>query len=215
MPEDSEHLPLDKRVPTAEEKVSELLDSLHGLGPFDLDDRIQGIRAQAMREKWYISGQILTRDQVMGVILYLMELGNLPPTITRIPGFPAMTTILKWCDEYPDTFGEPFKLAERAQAYQLVEDSIRILDAATDKSAFRDMNRAKTRQWLAAKLDKRFTEKVRTEDETPLSTMSDNALREAFVMALKNDADKLAQMGVNLNFTPLQVMDADLEPPQP
>lgn len=163
-----------------------------------------------MRERWMVYGRPITRDQAMSLAVMLVESGTMLSAVSRIPGMPTLATFLKWRDAFPESFGEPLRLAEEAASYQLVEDSMEILDAATDKSAFKDLNRAKARQWLAAKFNKRFTEKIRTEDETPIQTMGDQELKEAFLMALKNDAPKLKELGVALNFDAI-----DVTPEQP
>lgn len=164
------------------ERAMRILDER---GPTDFNTGLRSLM-RAEQNTWLIMGQELNRPSVKQFIVLLAD-GSFLPSICQMTGMPDLQTVIRW-RKVDSEFDHELRVAEEAYAYRLMQDGMDILDRVDEpKMAFPAMNRAKFRQSLAAKLNSRFVEKTKTEDETPLQNRSEEQLREMLRMALESD----------------------------
>lgn len=179
-----------------------------GSESFPAKDAIEKAMREAMSDTWMVQGYLLSRDQTMQLVVELVGDGCPLARVSRLPGMPDTRTILRWRHSHP-LFDTEMRLAEEAAAYHLVAEAGEILDAADKDSAYQDDNRAKHRRWLAAKMNGRFVEKTKIEDETPLARRSDQELLDMLALQLSASPDILKQ--ANLKVITLESEDATPE----
>lgn len=112
-------------------------------------------------------------DKIAALIIKALITGKTLTRILKDPKLPSMPTVMNWLNRKHPNFKEDFFIAyyeaRKIQAEILADETIDISDEKFE-DAQRQALRVKTRHWLAAKINPKFSDKMQLtgKDDMPL-----------------------------------------------